>query len=41
MSEKDNKRKVYSKTITLKNGKRLRASDYGKKAFVFYVEDSK
>jgi hypothetical protein len=32
---------VYSKYITLKNGKRLYASQYGYKAFRFIVDDKK
>jgi len=29
---------VYSSFITLKNGKRLYAANYGKKAWVFYAK---
>ena len=39
-SEKHSKRKVFSKTIRLRNGRVLRASDYGLTAFVFYVAGS-
>ena len=37
--ERPGKRKVFSKTIRLRNGRVLNARDYGLEAFVFYVDD--